>query len=104
RSGVVSVAWPSLRTSIIGSLPIDGTGSRGLKLRHATRCEAFSLGCLLSWSCEITPVSHDQICPLISRAFLAFLANLAQGLPLDVQPLILAIAEAASFRRSTASV
>jgi len=52
-SGVVSVAWPSLRTAIIGSLPIGGTGPREPKLRPATRRQVSSL-----MGREITPVSH----------------------------------------------
>src|SRR5215472_14842493 len=49
-SGVVSVAWPSLRTAIIGSLPIGGTGLREPKLRPATRRQVSSRACLRSWA------------------------------------------------------
>src|SRR5262245_62673297 len=49
-SGVVSVAWPSLRTAIMGSLPIGDTGLREPKLRPATRRQVFSRACLRSWA------------------------------------------------------
>src|SRR5262249_36452562 len=49
-SGVVSVAWPSLRTAIIGSLPIGGTGLREPKLCPAMRRQGASRACLRSWA------------------------------------------------------
>src|SRR5215813_10437025 len=49
-SGVVSVAWPSLRTAIIGSLPIGGTGLREPKLCPAMRWQVSSRASLRSWA------------------------------------------------------